>query len=65
MASEIQKYKGKPVLVLKEDAMSTWSFTFGIAKAKLILENIQAIEDFVRSDGGRNIFGDTDTDDGI
>lgn len=38
-------YKGNPLLVLNAD--SKWPFQFGISKAKAILENLDAIRDFV------------------
>lgn len=38
-------YKGHPTLSL--DADSKYPFTFGIAKAKLIVENIEAVRAFV------------------
>jgi hypothetical protein len=39
-------YKGKATLTLA--AESKWPFTFGLGKAKLILENLDSIRAFVR-----------------
>lgn len=42
-------YKGNPTISLA--AESKWPFTFGVAKARLILENIEAIRAFVAQNG--------------
>ena len=47
MIIEESEYKGKPVLVMKRDETDKFPFSFGMAKAKMILENLQAIRDFV------------------
>jgi len=47
MVSE-SEYKGNPMIVLKNDEEDKFPFQFGIKKAKLILENIDAIKDFVQ-----------------
>lgn len=39
------EYKGKPTLTL--DADSKWPFTFGISKARMIVEHIETIKAFV------------------
>lgn len=41
------EFKGKPVLVIKRDADDKYPFSFGMAKAKLILENLEEIKRFV------------------
>jgi hypothetical protein len=41
------QFKGKPVISLMKDEEDTYPFTFGVAKAKLILENISEIRNFV------------------
>ncbi|MBK8553535.1 MAG: hypothetical protein IPL53_21715 [Ignavibacteria bacterium] len=46
---EIQEYKGNKILNLNPE--SKFSFSFGLAKAKLILENIEVIRKFVSSEG--------------
>ena len=40
-------YNGKPILILKRSQEDKFPFSFGIAKAKLILENIEEIKKFV------------------
>lgn len=44
---ERSEYKGKPVIILKRDAEDKFPFSFGIAKAKLILEHIEEIKKFI------------------
>ena len=45
---EIQEYKGNKILNLNPE--SKFSFSFGLAKAKLILENLDVIKK-IRGDG--------------
>jgi len=44
---ERSEFKGKPVLVIKRDENDPYPFSFGLSKAKLILENIDEIKKFV------------------
>ncbi len=44
---ERSEYKGKPILVMKRDEQDKFPFSFGVSKAKLILENIEEIKKFV------------------
>jgi len=44
---ERSEFKGKPVLVIKRDENDQYPFSFGLSKAKLILENIEEIKTFV------------------
>jgi hypothetical protein len=44
---ERTEYKGKPVIILRRDPEDKFPFSFGVAKAKLILENLQEIQKFV------------------
>lgn len=46
---EIQEFKGNKVLNLNPE--SKFTFSFGLAKAKLILENIDVIKKFVETEG--------------
>ena len=46
---EIQEYKGNKILNLNPE--SKFSFSFGLAKAKLILENLDVIKKFVETEG--------------
>lgn len=41
-------YKGRPVLVLKKTVDDKYPLSFGLGKAKLIVDNQQVIENFVR-----------------
>lgn len=47
MIAERSEYKGRPVLVLKRSEDEKFPFSFGLAKAKMILENIEEIKKFV------------------
>lgn len=47
MIIERSEYKGNPTLVLKRSEDDKFPFSFGIAKAKMILECIEAIKKFV------------------
>jgi hypothetical protein len=47
MIAERSEYKGRPVLVLKRSEDEKFPFSFGVAKAKMILENIEEIKKFV------------------
>lgn len=53
MVVEQTVFKGKPVLTLKRNETDRFPFTFGVSKAKLMLENIKAIEAFVASNSGK------------
>jgi hypothetical protein len=44
---EKSEYKGKPVIVIKRNEEDNFPFTFGLNKARLILENIEEIKKFV------------------
>jgi hypothetical protein len=44
---EKTEYKGKPILILKRSEEDKFPFSFGVSKAKLILENIEEIKKFV------------------
>lgn len=44
---ERSEYKGKPLIVIKRDEEDKYPFSFGLSKAKLILENIEEIKKFV------------------
>jgi len=44
---ERTEFKGKPLLVLKRSEDDNFPFSFGMSKAKLILENIEEIKKFV------------------
>jgi hypothetical protein len=44
---ERSEYKGKPLIVIKRNEEDKYPFSFGVSKAKLILENIEEIKKFV------------------
>lgn len=44
---ERSEYKGKPVLILRRTEEDKYPFSFGLNKAKLILENYEEIKKFV------------------
>ena len=41
------EFKGNPMLVIKNSEEDKFPFQFGLKKAKLVLENIEAIKAFV------------------
>ena len=41
------EFKGNPMIVLKNDEEDKFPFQFGVKKAKLVIENIEAIKKFV------------------
>lgn len=45
--AEESEYKGNPVLILKNDPEDRYPFTFGVKKAKLMLQHIEDIRAFV------------------
>jgi len=44
---ERSDYNGKPIIVLRRSEEDKFPFSFGLAKARMILENIKEIEKFV------------------
>jgi hypothetical protein len=48
MSVERTEYKGNQILVLKRNEEDKYPFSFGVGKAKLILENLVEIEKFVK-----------------
>jgi len=44
---ERSEFKGKPILILKRAEDDKYPFSFGMTKAKLILENLEEIKRFV------------------
>ncbi|MDE2100949.1 MAG: hypothetical protein KGL39_27125 [Patescibacteria group bacterium] len=43
---QIGEYQGKPVITLKRTAEDKYPFSFGVAKARLIVEHFDAIKKF-------------------
>lgn len=50
---EKSEYKGKPIIVIKRSEDDKYPFSFGVSKAKLILENIDEIKKFVEENQGK------------
>jgi hypothetical protein len=46
------EYKGKPLIRLKRSEEDKFPFSFGMSKARLILENIEEIKKFVEENSG-------------
>lgn len=44
---EKSEYKGKAILILKRNEEDKYPFSFGLGKAKLIIENIEEIKKFI------------------
>ena len=49
---ERSEFKGKPLLVLKRDEEDQYPFSFGMSKARLIVDNIEEIKKFVEENSG-------------
>ena len=47
MIIERSEFKGRPLLVIKRSEDDRYPFSFGLSKAKMILENIEEIKKFV------------------
>ncbi len=41
------EYKGKPLIIMKRNEDDKYPFSFGLSKARLIVENIEEIKKFV------------------
>lgn len=44
---EESEFKGNRMIVIKNDEEDKYPFQFGVKKAKMVLENIEAIKKFV------------------
>ena len=44
---ERSEFKGRPMLVLKNDENDKFPFSFGLSKARKILDNVEEIRKFV------------------
>ena len=49
---ELSEFKGNKVIVLKRDENDKYPFSFGLAKAKLILQHIEDIKKFAEDNAG-------------
>ncbi|HIH21777.1 MAG: hypothetical protein J4478_04835 [Candidatus Diapherotrites archaeon] len=50
MAVEFGEFKGNKVLTIKRDENDRYPFTFGKAKARMIVENFDEIKKFAEED---------------
>lgn len=50
MVVEYSEYKGHKLIVLKKEADSKFPFSFGKGKAKMIVENFDAIKKFAEEE---------------
>jgi len=50
MSVEFDEYKGNKLIVLKRDDSDTFPFKFGKGKAKLIIDNFEAIKKFAEEE---------------
>ncbi len=48
MIAERSDYKGKPLLILKSGEDDRYPFSFGVSKARKILEHLEDIKKFVQ-----------------
>ena len=47
MIAERSEFKGRPMLVLKNDEEDKYPFSFGLSKAKKIMDHLEDIKKFV------------------
>ncbi len=52
MVVERSEFKGRPLLVIKRSEDDKFPFSFGLSKARMILENIEEIKKFVAENEG-------------
>ncbi|MEW5951026.1 MAG: hypothetical protein GX447_09330 [Elusimicrobia bacterium] len=53
MIVEKTEYKGQPVLILKRNENDRYPFSFGLGKARMILEAIEDIKKFVEENDNK------------
>lgn len=47
MPVEKSEYRGNPIIILRRSDEDRFPFSFGLSKARLIVENIEEIKQFV------------------
>jgi hypothetical protein len=52
---KVDTFKGNPVIILNPE--DRWTFSFGINKARLILQNLDAIKAFVEANETKETTG--------
>lgn len=50
---EKSEFRGNPLIILKRDENDRFPFSFGLTKARLILENIEEIKKFVEENSDK------------
>jgi len=53
MIIERTEYKGQPVIILKRNENDRYPFSFGLGKARMILESIEDIKKFVEENDNK------------
>lgn len=53
MIVEKSEYRGKPIIIIKKTAEDRFPFSFGLTKAKMIVESIDEIKKFVEENEGK------------
>jgi len=53
MLVEKTEYKGQPVLILKRNENDKYPFSFGLSKARLIIEGFEDIKKFVEENDSK------------
>ena len=48
------EFKGKPLIIIKRSEDDKYPFSFGLSKARLILDNLEEIKKFVEENGTQN-----------
>ncbi len=54
MHIERTEYKGQPVIILKRSESDRYPFSFGLSKARMIIEAIEEIKKFVEEHDGNS-----------
>jgi len=49
------EFKGKPLLIIKRKEDDLYPFSFGLGKAKLIIENIEEIKKFIEENSDSSL----------
>lgn len=55
MIVERTEYKGQPVLILKRNENDKYPFSFGLSKARLIIEGFEDIKKFVAENDNKEV----------
>jgi hypothetical protein len=55
MIVERTEYKGQPVLILKRNENDKYPFSFGLSKARLIIEGFEEVKKFVAENDNKEV----------